>query len=72
MNKRMFAAKARRVVVAHARSLGIRGQFLKNTPLHYLMSDLVSGLMLLAEKEKLDFSIVLKDARENVQEVNCG
>lgn len=65
---RILETKANALVRAHAMSLGTSPQDFRDTPLHYPMADLVTGLMLLAEAKRIDFEAVLRDAREGVEE----
>lgn len=61
---RKMISAARRAVRDYASAQGVAKSTFDNTPLHYSAADLVSGLMLLAKKEGLNFDQILKDAKE--------
>ncbi len=69
---RAMAKRAAKAVLDHARAMGAPPDEVKHVPLHYHMADLVSGLLLLAEQEGLDFEAVLKDAREVWQDTDIA
>jgi hypothetical protein len=64
--------EALKVVKAYEASLGMDMKDFEHIPLHYSIADLVSGLMLLAKREGLDFAEILKDARGVVADAKKG
>ncbi len=45
---------------------GVEREIIRHSPLHYNMADLVHGLMLLCKEQGLDFSHVVRDAKEGL------
>ena len=66
--KRKWAAKAMETVKAHATAEGMAPDTFINIPLHYHMADLVTGLMLLAKQEGLEWDQIVSDAKEFVND----
>ena len=64
MTKKQLAAKAMKTVKTHSMAEGMAPRTFANTPLHYHMADLVTGLMLLAKQEGLEWDKIASDAKE--------